>query len=104
MCINSDYLIGGAESEEHARLRPLSYSQTDFFFMLFCVESMETLQNCVELWTPEVSRYCPGVPIILVGVSHCYLPHFGIDQPPSKRCVSEEEGKEGAMKIGKMII
>ncbi|XP_065888313.1 uncharacterized protein [Dysidea avara] len=68
--------------------------------MLFCVESEITLQNCVQLWGPEVSDYCPGVPIILVGVSHCYSPHFGIDQPPSNRCVSEEEGKEAAKKIG----
>jgi len=37
-------------------------------------------------------------------VSHCYLPHIGIDQPPSSRCVSEEEGKEVAKKIGKIII
>ncbi|XP_065886948.1 rho-related protein racA-like [Dysidea avara] len=90
----------GAETEEYARLRPSSYPDTDFLFMLFCVESKETLQNCVQLWGPEVSPHCPGVPIILVGVSHCYRPHFGIDQPPSNRCVSEEEGKEAAKKIG----
>ena len=72
----------------------MSYPGNDFFFMLFCVESEITLQNCVQLWGPEVSDYCPGVPIILVGVSHCYRPHFGIDQPPSNRCVSEEEGKK----------
>ena len=90
--------------EEYARLRPLSYPDTDFIFLLFCVESKKTLQNCVLLWVPEVFQHCPGVPIILVGVSHCYLPHIGIDQPPSSRCVSEEEGKEIAQKIGKIII
>ena len=95
--------VGGTEREEFARLRPLFYPDTDFLFMMFCFESKETLQNCVQMWRPEVSHHCPGVPIILVGVSHCYRPHFGIDQPPSSRCVSEEEGKEAAKKIGKMI-
>ncbi|XP_065888249.1 rho-related protein racA-like isoform X2 [Dysidea avara] len=90
----------GMDTEEYDRLRPLSYPETDIFLMLFCVESKDTLKNCVQLWGPEVSHCCPGVPIILVGVSRCYRPHFGIDQPPSNRCVSEEEGKEAAKKIG----
>ena len=95
--------IGGMETEEYVRLYPLYYPETNIFLMLFCVESMETLQNCVQFWGPEVSHHCPDVPIILVGVSHCYRPHYGIGQPPSNRCVSEEEGKEAAKKIGKII-
>ena len=83
---------------------PSVYHSTDVVFILFCLESKETLQNCVQYWAPEVSQHCPGVLIILVGVSHCYLPHLGIQEPPSSRCVSEEEGKEAAKKIGKMII
>ena len=89
--------------KDFGRMYPLSYPDTDFLLILFCVESKETFQNCVQLWGPEVFHYCPDVPIILVGVSHCYSPHFGIDQPPSNRCVSEEEGKEAAKKIGKII-
>ena len=83
--------------------RPSYYPATDFLLMLFCVESKDTLQNCIQLWGPEASNSRPGVPIILVGVSHCYSPHFGINKPPSNRCVSEEEGKEAAKKIGKII-
>ena len=88
---------------ETKRLPPFCYPDPHFVFMLFCIESKETLQNCVKLWVSEVSHHCPGVPIILVGVSHCYRPHFGTDQPPSNRCVSEEEGNEAAKKIGKII-
>jgi len=97
--------IPGIEKEEFAQFRRKSYKSiaSDFILVMFCVESKRTLQNCVQLWGPEVSHYCPGVPIILVGVAHCYRPHFGIDQPPSNRCVSEEEGNEAAKRIGKII-
>ena len=76
----------------------------DVVFILFCVESKETLQNCVQNWAPEVSQHCPDAIKILVGMSQCYLPHLGIQKPLSSRCVSEEEGKEAAKKIGKITI
>jgi len=96
-------LAGGIKEAEFCRLRPLSYPHTDLILMLFSIESNVTLQNCIEYWEPEVSHHCPGVPIVLVGVSHCYHAEFG-DQPPSNSSVSEEEGKETAKKIGKTII
>ena len=83
--------------------RSLSYKNAHIMLMLFCVESKETLQN-LEWLAAEASHHCPGGTIIMVGVSHCYRPHLGTDHPPSNRCVSEEEGKEAAKKIGKMII
>ncbi|XP_065886952.1 rho-related protein racA-like isoform X2 [Dysidea avara] len=98
--VNVDIWHTSGMDKDFGRMRPLSYPDTDFILILFCVESKETLQNCVQLWGLEASHFCSGAPIILVGVSHCYRPHFGIDQPPSNRCVSEEEGKEVAKKIG----
>ena len=96
--------VDGLDNEDFARLRLLYYYPgADFFFLLFCVESKETLQNCFELWMPELSHNCPGVPIVLVGVSHCFRPLIYIDPPPSNRRVSEEEGNEAAKKIGKII-
>jgi len=95
--------VPDAEKKENAMFRPKSYGNSHFILLLFCVESKETLQNCVQVWGPEVSRYRPDAPIILVGVSHCYCPYFGFDQSLSNRCVSEEEGNEAAKKIGKII-
>ena len=100
---NTILLIGGEQRDVH-NMSSSVYQKTHVVFILFCVESKETLQNCIQYWAPEVSQHCPGVPIILVGLSHCYLPHLGIQEPPSNRCVSEEEGKEAAKKISKMII
>jgi len=93
----------GAEREEEAIFRPKTYYNSHFILLLFCVESKETLQNCVQVWGPEVSRYRPDSLIILVGVSHCYRPNIRVGQPPSNRCVSEEEGNEAAKKIGKIL-
>jgi len=53
--------------EEYDRLRPLSYPDTDVFLMCFSIDSPESLAKVLEKWTPEVSHFCPDVPIILVG-------------------------------------
>ena len=98
--------IGGKEDDQFSRLnrlRPLAYPHTDFLLMLFCVESNETLQNCVQLWGPEVSHHCVSVPIILVAVSHCYRPHLFDGQATSNGCVTEKEGNKAAKKIGMFI-
>jgi len=53
--------------EEYPRLRPLSYCRTDVILMCFSIGSPASLKNVLEKWTPEVKRFCYGVPIILVG-------------------------------------
>ena len=96
--------VGG--QEEYHRLRPLSYPDTSFILMVYCVESRDTYDNCVSEWAPEVANFCPDVPIILVGAVHCNRSDFDnrdeCDRPPSTRCVSKEEGKEAAKGMGKL--
>lgn len=53
--------------EEYAKLRPLSYPDTDVLLLMFSFGSADSLQNCSSKWAPELKKYCPGVPIILVG-------------------------------------
>ena len=53
--------------EEYARLRPLSYPDTDVILLMFSFGSSDSLQNCSSKWAPELKTFCPGVPIILVG-------------------------------------
>lgn len=48
-------------------MRPLSYPHTDVFLLCFSVLSYSSFENISERWAPEVYRYCPEVPIILVG-------------------------------------
>lgn len=56
-----------AGQEEYDRLRPLSYPDVDVLLVCFSLESLTSLQNVKDTWFPEVSHFCPGIPIILVG-------------------------------------
>ena len=53
--------------EDYPRLRPLSYARTDVILLCFSIGSPASLRNVLEKWTPEVNRFCPNIPIILVG-------------------------------------
>ena len=67
--------------------------------MVYCVESKETFDNCISEWAPEVAHFCPNAP---VGALHCNRSDFdNPDRPTSPRCISEEEGKKAAKRMGK---
>ena len=54
--------------EDYHRLRPLSYPGTDVFLLLFSVaDGLELFKGIHSYWWPELKKYSPGVPIILVG-------------------------------------
>ncbi|KAI5806694.1 P-loop containing nucleoside triphosphate hydrolase protein [Peziza echinospora] len=57
-----------AGQEEYDRLRPLSYPETDVIFVCFAIDSPHSLENVMDKWFPEVVHFCPGTPIILVGL------------------------------------
>lgn len=56
-----------AGQEEYDRLRPLSYPQTDVFLVCFSVVSPASFENVRAKWIPEVRKFSPGTPIVLVG-------------------------------------
>jgi len=56
-----------AGQEDYARLRPLSYPQTDVFLVCFSIISRNSFENLESLWIPEITQHCPNVPIVLVG-------------------------------------
>ena len=56
-----------AGQEDYDRLRPLSYPQTDMFLLCFSVISPSSFNNITAKWCPEISHYCPNIPILLVG-------------------------------------
>jgi len=90
--------LGG--QEDYPRLRPLSYPDTSFVLMMFCRESKQTLDSCIRVWGPEVKQFCPGIPIILVGVLHCYRPDYD-DDKCSVISVTDESANNAAKSIGK---
>lgn len=56
-----------AGQEEYDRLRPLSYPDVNILLVCYAINSITSLHNVKETWTPEVQHFCPGIPIILVG-------------------------------------
>ncbi|CAL4153048.1 unnamed protein product, partial [Meganyctiphanes norvegica] len=52
---------------EYARLRPLSYPQTDVFLICFSLVNPISFENIKIVWYPEVRHHCPNIPILLVG-------------------------------------
>ncbi|EFA76882.1 Rab GTPase [Heterostelium album PN500] len=60
-------LFDTAGQEDYDRLRPLSYPQTDVFFVCFCVISRASFENVKYKWNAELDHHCPSTPKILVG-------------------------------------
>ena len=53
---------------DYDRLRPLSYPNTDVFLICFSLGRRKSYEDVYSLWYPEVKRYCPHTPIVLVGL------------------------------------
>uniref|UniRef100_A0A8C2VI56 Ras-related C3 botulinum toxin substrate 1 n=1 Tax=Chinchilla lanigera TaxID=34839 RepID=A0A8C2VI56_CHILA len=56
--------------EDYNRLCPLSYPQTDVFYVFlicFSLVSPAPFANVRAEWYPEMRHHCPNTPIILVG-------------------------------------
>lgn len=87
-----------AGQEDYDRLRPLSYPQTDVFVVSFDVASTTSFQNVTEKWIPEVRRFGPLVPILLLATKTDLR---GNKNPTSPcRHVTEGEGKSLASSQG----
>ncbi|XP_077209838.1 rac-like GTP-binding protein 2 [Tasmannia lanceolata] len=56
-----------AGQEDYSRLRPLSYRGADVFVLSFSLLSRASYENVLKKWMPELRRFAPNVPIVLVG-------------------------------------
>lgn len=65
-------LYDTSAQEDYDRLRPLSYIGAEVILLCFRANNptAETKGRILQKWTPELSRFCPGVPIVLVGLNH----------------------------------
>ena len=48
-------------------VRPLTYVGADVFMLCFDVTNRESFNNITESWLPEVRKYQPAKPVLLVG-------------------------------------
>ncbi len=69
------------------------YSETDVCLIFVSVIDLWSLDTAVKRWTPEVKKYCPKAPIILVSNKQDL-------QPALYRSVSFEEGRKCMKRIG----
>ncbi|XP_048467369.1 rho-related GTP-binding protein RhoF isoform X2 [Rhincodon typus] len=60
-------LYDTAGQEDYDRLRPLSYQDTNIFLICYDVTNPTSFDNVRIKWVPEVSHFCQGVPIFLIG-------------------------------------
>ena len=56
-----------AGQEQYQEMRPLAYQGVDLFLVCFSVVSRDSFSSVTETWIPEIRRYAPRVPAILVG-------------------------------------
>ncbi|ORY46495.1 hypothetical protein BCR33DRAFT_715561 [Rhizoclosmatium globosum] len=84
-----------AGQEGYARLRPLSYPDSHVVLISFSVDNPDSLENVLQNWIGEVKTYCPGVPIILVGLKKDLR-----NDERGQRPVTPAEGQAIATKIG----
>ncbi|KAG9119022.1 GTP-binding protein Rho1 [Ceratobasidium sp. 392] len=92
-----------AGQEDYDRLRPLSYPDSHVILICFSVESLDTLDNVQEKWISEVTHFCQGLPVILVGCKKDlrHDPRMIEElRKTNQRPVTTEEGRTVAKKIG----
>lgn len=87
-------LMDTAGQEDYDRLRPLTYTNVSIFLVCFSLASRNSLENVTEKWVPELRKYAPGVPYILVGTQSDRR------QPGDRHSVSQAEGLQAAKDIG----
>uniref|UniRef100_A0A146LNX6 Ras-like GTP-binding protein Rho1 n=2 Tax=Lygus hesperus TaxID=30085 RepID=A0A146LNX6_LYGHE len=56
-----------AGQEDFNHLRTLCYPGADVILMCFAIDNQVSLHNVWCAWMPEIEKFCPEVPVILVG-------------------------------------
>lgn len=56
-----------AGQEDYAGIRQIQYPGTDVVLITFSYTSHESLERVINHWLPEIQRFLPDVPCILVG-------------------------------------
>lgn len=95
-------LCDTAGSDDFGHLRPLCYPQVDVAIICFSVVDHTSMENVRSKWAKEIQKYCPGVPIILVGTQVDKREHGTLlrdFKTSAKRYVSKNEGQRLASQI-----
>lgn len=83
--------------EKYNRLRTLSYLKCDVFAICFSVVKRDSYLHVSEIWLPEIRRYLPETPFLLVGTQTDLRP---APSPLTKHIVTSAEGSKMADRLG----
>lgn len=84
---------------DHDKDRRFAYGRSDVVLLCFSVTNSASLRNCRAMWYPEIRRFCPETPVILVGCKNdlrymyrdeTYLSYFG-DRSPFIRAARKSD-------------
>ncbi|KAJ8426503.1 hypothetical protein Cgig2_020473 [Carnegiea gigantea] len=89
-----------AGQEDYSRLRPLSYRGADIFVLAFSLISRASYENVLKKWMPELRRFAPSVPIVLVGTKLDLREERGCADPTGTNIISSAQGEELRKQIG----
>ncbi|KAK4757729.1 hypothetical protein SAY87_019030 [Trapa incisa] len=91
-----------AGQEDYSRLRPLSYRGADIFMLAFSLISRASYENVLKKWMPELRRFAPNVPVVLVGTKLDLREERGYmgDHMGSNIITSAQQGEELRKQIG----
>lgn len=79
--------------EDYERLRPVTYVGADIFFIVFSLVDRRSFENVMSEWCPEIRRFIPRTPIILVGNK------LDLRNEETTDAISFEEGQSMASQI-----
>ena len=52
---------------DHEKDRRFAYGRSDVVLLCFSIANPTSLRNCKLVWLPEIRKFCPHTPIVLVG-------------------------------------
>jgi len=52
---------------DHDKYRKYAYLKSDVVLICFSIGNQKSLRNCRQIWYPEIRRFCPDTPVVLVG-------------------------------------
>lgn len=99
---------------DHDKDRRFAYGRSDVVLLCFSIANPASLRNCHAMWYPEIRKFCPQTPVILVGCKNdlrymyrdeAYLSYFG-DRSPLVRAalksdiVMPDEARAVAKELG----
>uniref|UniRef100_A0A0A9DL56 Rop6 n=1 Tax=Arundo donax TaxID=35708 RepID=A0A0A9DL56_ARUDO len=90
-----------AGQEDYSRLRPLSYRGADVFVLAFSLISRASYENVIRKWMPELRRFAPNVPVVLVGTKLDLRDHRAyLADHPGASTITTAQGEELRKQIG----